>query len=59
MSSTSARPPTQQIAATLEWETATLEDLLELSVASGVEAGDLYRAARHLAHVGTESVSYA
>lgn len=41
------------------WEVATLEDLLDASAASGVQAGALYRAINHLARVHTERVSDA
>ena len=41
------------------WEVATLEDLLDASAASGVQAGLLYRAIDHLADLSAERVSNA
>lgn len=41
------------------WEAATLEDLLDASAASGVQAGALYRAINHLARIHAERVSDA
>lgn len=38
-------------------EAATLEDLLDASAASGVQAGALYRAIDHLARIHAERIS--
>ena len=43
-----------KIAASLDWETATLGDLLDVSAATGVQAGALYRAIHHLARINPE-----
>ena len=45
-----------RVAAPLEWETATLEDLLDLAAESGIQAGLLYRAIHHDARVDAERV---
>ena len=48
-------PPTHSsIAASLDWETATVGDLLDLSAASRISAGLLYRAVHQLARVHAE-----
>ena len=49
-------PAHSNIAASLDWETATLGDLLDRSASVGVEAGDLYRTVHHLARVNAERV---
>lgn len=41
------------------WEAATLEDLLDASAASGVQAGALYRAINHLTRIHSERISDA
>ena len=46
-----------KIAATLDWETATMGDLLDLSAESGVQAGLIYRAIHHRARIDPERVS--
>ena len=49
---TTATPPAHsKIAAPLDWETATLGDLLDLSHATGVPASLLYRVLNHRARV--------
>ena len=49
-------PAHTNIAASLDWETATLGDLLCASAATGIQAGALYRAIHHLARINTERV---
>lgn len=44
-------PADGNIAASLDWETATLGDLLDLSAVSGVPAGLLYRAVYEVARI--------
>lgn len=53
---TTTIPPAHNNAAPLDWETATLGDLLDWSAASGIQAGALYRAIHHLARVDAEGV---
>lgn len=50
-------PPAHKIAATLNWETATLGDLWRLSDATGVAAGALLRALDQLEGPDAESCS--
>lgn len=47
-------PAHSKIAASLDWETATLGDLLDLSDATGVPASLLYRVLNHRARVEAE-----
>ena len=48
---TTTPPAHSKIAAPLDWETATLGDLLDLSHATGVPASLLYRVLNHRARV--------
>lgn len=53
---TTIPPAYSKIAAPLDWETATVSDLLDLSAATGVQAGLLYSAIHHRARVNAERV---